>query len=260
MNLFLAPGTPENERASLSRTIDFEIAERFLKPADVNGLKKVLGERTSFHCFAMKEGSRAHFERMEPNDEVLFFIRGTGLGRYHARIIFKAESGEFGKHVWSYDAPDWKLIYFLHNVVPISLNKWELLSAFGYDNPNDSLSGIRPVRDECVREIFENYGSVEQFLRAVDANSRSKPLRLMCAHSSAAFRPRTSYRSRKPATTINERDALRVCIEKSGCAMPPATDVPKLVQEVSKRVSATHLSILDCAEQVLEEYRVSKKL
>jgi hypothetical protein len=260
MNLFLVPANPDNERASLARTVQFSIAERFLRSHDLLGLQKALGGERPFHCWAMKEGSRPTFGKMEPNDEALFFISGTDLCRYRARVIFKAESGEFGKAIWPHESLDWKLIYFLDDVEAVTVNKWLVMSAFGYDDPKDVLPGIRRVRDECVLEIFDKYGSTSQFLDAINSAPASEPLRLRCADLSIPRHAFTGSRQkRRIKVAMDEREALRQAIKIAGCPLPPANDASTLIKRVSDRAAETNLPLPECAVQVLDEYLMHRK-
>jgi hypothetical protein len=196
---------------------------------------------------------------MERDDEVLFFISGTNLCKYHGRVIFKAESDEFGKFLWPYDSLNWKLIYFVDDLSSVAIDKWALMSAFGYDNEKDVLAGIRRVPEDSVREIFAKYGTIGQFLNAVGTAPPFSPLRLQCADLRASSRSTGKSKKSRPIMPTDAREALRKVIAENHWPMPPAKDVPKLMENVSTRASDTEISMTECAAWVLEEYSAIPK-
>lgn len=164
MGLYLAPASSENIQESLLGGIDISIAEKFLSDSECSKLKELLGTNKRFHCWAMTDGSRSKFEKMERGDTILFVEKGTGFFTYQAEALLTVENEQLGNHLWSYvPRGTWKLIYFVTNIQQIKISKSVLVTALGY-NSNFEVPGIIRVKESFFYDMIDKYGSIQSFL------------------------------------------------------------------------------------------------
>ena len=129
MNLFLVPASSENIKETIVKAIDISIARRFMNPSEFKELKKLLGSKSQFNCWAMTESSRAKFEKMGRGDVVLITVKATGLFKYYGEVFYATESVKMGNYLWPFTPnKPWKLIYFLKNLQEINIDKSKLMS------------------------------------------------------------------------------------------------------------------------------------
>jgi len=166
MGLYLVPASSENIKKTLLHDIDIATAEKFLVSSDLNKLKELLGTERRFNCWAMTEGTRSEFDKMQKGDTVLFAEKSTGSFKYKAEVFFTAESEEMGNYLWTY-VPNkpWKLIYFVKDVKEVNIDKRTLVMALGY-SPNYEVPGAIRVKEEYLHDIIDKYGSIQAFLDA----------------------------------------------------------------------------------------------
>jgi len=172
MNLFLVPASSENIRATIARSVDIEIARQHLNPAQFENLKRVLGSRRSFNCWAMTKSKISVFKSMNPGDIVLLSIRGTGRFDYKATVVTKLECRQFGESLWNVvPGKPWELIYVLEDVSRIELSKEKVVRSLGY-RPNYQVPGVTRVKPEYMRNIANKYDSIDGFLNAMRNEER----------------------------------------------------------------------------------------
>lgn len=166
MNLFLVPASLENIEKTITRKVDFGTASKFLTIPQMNELRRVLGDKEEFNCWALTETKRAAFNSMKAGDVVLLAISGSGHFGYAGQVSHKIENVNLANHLWPYvPGPPWKLIYLLENITRIKVGKHALVKAIGY-KPNFEVPGAIRVKDEYINNIISRYGSLFSFLES----------------------------------------------------------------------------------------------
>jgi hypothetical protein len=150
-NLFLAPATKENVKATIEGSVSLEEAARYVRADQLASLQRALGDKITFRCWAMTEGSRTYFQNMRRSDIVLLTVKSSGRFEYKGTILTKLESASLGNALWSetQDKP-WELIYVFEDVKKINIRKSQLVSELGYQ-PGYVVPGV--IRVDPVRVL-----------------------------------------------------------------------------------------------------------
>ena len=167
-NLFLAPAATENVSVTLDGTVSLHEASTFLSPRQTEELRKELGNRDRFHCWAMTRNSRAKFSAMRPGDHVLLSERGTGVFGFYGTILTTLESSAFGLGTWPHRAElPWELVYVFDTLRHINIPKRVAVEALGYD-PKDRVLGIRRVNRKQLSAALNGFDSIEDFIKSLE--------------------------------------------------------------------------------------------
>jgi hypothetical protein len=166
-NLYLAPASGENLRATIERPVSLASLRGSLSRADTVAIDALLSGSDEFRCWAMTETRRAIYASMRPGDVVVFTEKGSGRFGYRARIVGKLESQQLGELLWPVvPGKPWKLIYFLDDVRRATISKARLLKELGF-NPDFWVPGIIRVDSSKLRGAIERSGSIDQLLGIV---------------------------------------------------------------------------------------------
>ncbi|MCC6795863.1 MAG: hypothetical protein IT366_12165 [Candidatus Hydrogenedentes bacterium] len=162
-NLFLAPATTKNLKATLEHPIPIKLIESAITAGDQDTLRNAIGMVPNVRCFAVQESSASQFHEMSAGDLVLFAEEGTGKFEYAGRVIAKLRRKELGTRLWN--DPSWSLIYFLdpEQTWRIKCDKKSVIKECGYDE-NFWLPKFMQVRRDPIAHIKTKYGSLAQFL------------------------------------------------------------------------------------------------
>lgn len=165
-DLFLAPASFANMEATLVRSVALEDALRQMDAESGVTLRKILGPREHFHCWAMTETKRDVFERMKHGDTVLFSLNNTGLFSYRATILGRFESILLSRTLWPVvNGLPWSLIYVLDNIQRITVSKPALNSELGY-NRFYRVPGVIRVNSAALRRAVSHHGSFDELMRS----------------------------------------------------------------------------------------------
>lgn len=166
-NIFLAPASEENVRASIVGAVSLSTAKHHLSDRQMETLRDALEGDEQFHCWAMTESNRATFESMRSGDIVMLSLRGEGLFNYIGDVVTTFESASLGNALWSITpGRPWNLVYVLDEIKAISTPKVDVVREFGYD-PNYVVPGVIRVDPERVAKAARRHGSYEELIRAI---------------------------------------------------------------------------------------------
>ena len=124
-SVFLAPCDPENFERTVRSEVD--LSEYPNHPEALSG-------RQSVRFWGAREGSRnvTYFEKMKPDDLVLFYQDGTYVGSGWIRLTFE-DSEQWASTTFWNNAPS-TLIYSVEGFTPVSVPKAAVNRIFGYDD------------------------------------------------------------------------------------------------------------------------------
>jgi hypothetical protein len=131
MGIILAPATRKNIEKSIAYSIDFKFAEKYLESELVKNIMERSGD-DGIRCWGTTKEDKKLFDNVERMDDLLLIEEGTGVFSYCGRIIAKTHNQEFGQLLWeTSDGNPCEYVYFLSNVIVITLYKEELLLDLG---------------------------------------------------------------------------------------------------------------------------------
>lgn len=163
-NLFLIPASEANINATIKGRVAPELLKKILSEEAYDGIVKKYDNINDIHCWAMTESNRSKFNDMRIGDYVVFTVKNTGKFNYTARVTAKIESERLGDSLWDY-VPNkkWSLIYFLHNINRININKRDFVSALGF-SPNYDVPGSIKVQQLQVDTVLAKYKTIDNFI------------------------------------------------------------------------------------------------
>ena len=169
MSLLLVPATRENIEASIEQSVDIDFCTSLLPAPLISTLLAACGN-DGIRCWALTESRRSVFEQIANGDEVLLSEKGTGRFNHFGIVVGKIQSREFGERLWPFlGVKPWEYIYFLANVVKVSIEKSDLVELLGYDR-NYAVPGsiITSKHNDVGIESISKYYNI--FVREVVAD------------------------------------------------------------------------------------------
>ncbi|MDP2649348.1 MAG: hypothetical protein Q8P10_00735 [bacterium] len=182
MKIFLAPRSNEtsykNFLSTIENGLDYSIIEPYL---DAKG-KKLLNDGGKIFAWGNKESKKASWDKMEPNDLVLFYKGREGEERegklvFAGKMIYKQQSKELGLALWPPKTSEepWTCIFFLKDLVPIYMPISELADLAGYSR-GFIVQGFMPVSDEGVQNILKKFSSLDKFIHHYSASGENQTI------------------------------------------------------------------------------------
>jgi hypothetical protein len=171
MSWFLIPAQTENIVRSLSNPVAPEEVRQFLGDAESKRLA-LLGDG-KIRCWAMTDGTKSQFDKMNPGDHVLFSEKGTKKFNYFAEVTAKVTSEELGDYLWpikprksagSSEDKSWQFIYFLKDLRSIDVDKSRLVVLLGHDE-KDAVAASRKLDADKLATFEAAHGPLLQWLR-----------------------------------------------------------------------------------------------
>lgn len=165
--LFLAPASGENLRATIARPASFHAVRSALTESEAQRIEHMLGGQDSLRCWAMTESRRGVWSSMRTGDVVLLTEKNSGRFSYRGTIVGRIDSQRLGDALWSVvPGKPWNLIYVLTDVRPVDIPKSHLVSALGFD-PDFRVPGIIRVDERRLKPALGLVGSLDAFLVSV---------------------------------------------------------------------------------------------
>lgn len=171
MSWFLIPAQPENIARSLKNPVALADVRQFLGDAESKRLAALAdGE---IRCWAMTDGTKSQFDKMEAGDHVLLSEKGTKKFNYFAEVTAKVTSKDLGDHLWpikprktasSSEEKSWQFIYFLKDLRSIDVDKSRLVVLLGHDE-KDAVAASRRLDPEKLTTFEAAHGPLLQWLR-----------------------------------------------------------------------------------------------
>ena len=81
-NLFLVPASDSNLRATIKKAVPFSRVQGIIPARTLDQLKQGFGDSDGFYCWAMTQGKRNVYNKMNDGDIVIFprfFLQGIFL-------------------------------------------------------------------------------------------------------------------------------------------------------------------------------------
>lgn len=176
--LFLAPRSNETSRANFVATLATgyprEDVERHLNTEDLF----TLGARKKFYIWGNAQGKKGSWNNMKIGDLVAFYAKKEFV--YVGKCILKKHSPEIARELWgerSKKGDTWEFIYFLDELRPISISL-EAMRDLGDYREKMIVQGFIPLKEEGMKNIIEQYGSLASFFDANTPGMRSKDFSL----------------------------------------------------------------------------------
>lgn len=153
-NVFLVPCDPGNFDRTVGSPVGLE--EYPDRPAP-------LDEYTSARFWGVRdgEGNRSYFEKMEPDDLVVFYQNGTYIGVGYIETTFEDEEGWVRSTFWQ-NAPS-TLIYIIREYATISVPKNQVNTIFGYSEGYYPQGLMRVADDRLTNRV----GAIKRALETV---------------------------------------------------------------------------------------------
>jgi len=170
MKIFLAPRSNETSYKNFLSTIESGVDYSIVEPhLDEEGKKMLNGEKKVF-VWGNRETKISSWEKMEPNDLILFYKGREGEERegkliFAGRLLYKQHSKELGLSLWPPKKGEepWTCIFFLKDLHPVYVPISEIADMSGYSR-NFVVQGFMPLSDEGVNNILTKFGTVDKFL------------------------------------------------------------------------------------------------
>lgn len=181
MSLILAPAALENLEVSIISGVPRSEILSHLDDRARSDFEQFVPIGQNAQCWAMTETRRAVFRAIHPGDEVMFTTKGTGRFSYIGSVVGQIESEALGNHLWPVvGAKPWKLIYFLNNIEPISVDKTRFVERIGFSK-SFQVPGVirvdRPQANAIQRKFgtFRAYLGSEEWLGSKNESTASIP-------------------------------------------------------------------------------------
>lgn len=165
-NIFLVPAIKENMRYTIEKGVNLNTAKQFFSSSEFEALKKALGGKTDFYCWATTNSNRTTFREMQQGDFALLTEKGTGKFTVFGEIIAKFKNAALGDHLWPVvPGKPWELIYIFSSVRHINIDKSKLVNELGYQS-NYTVPGIIRVQPSRVNRLLSRHNSIENFINS----------------------------------------------------------------------------------------------
>lgn len=165
--LYLAPASRENIQASIDKPVVRADIAYVLDDRSAARLDEAIGDRATFHCWAMTRARRAMFNRMRRGDVVLLALKGTGRFQFRATVAGKLECEALGSRLWPFrNGLPFSLIYVFDQVMHISVSKAALVRELGF-KPDFVVPGVIRVDDQQLAAAEKRYGGLDELLNAL---------------------------------------------------------------------------------------------
>ena len=149
---------------TIEKGFSIDSIKHFLDSKQINALKYIYGENL-IRAWGAKAGlmNTKTWEKMQIGDPVLIYRKGNF--EYYAFVTFKLHYPDLAKHLWGVDSTGqtWEYIYFLNNLVEISVPANIFNEMIGYDS-NFHPYGFSTTEEQKINNLKKQYGSIESFL------------------------------------------------------------------------------------------------
>ena len=151
----VGPGWIDHFQRTVENTVSVQNEEHL--PEELMGTEEI---RIWGTTESKSHKKRAHFEKMDTDDIVLFYNDGEFFSS--ARVDQKFDDPLLGEAIW--DNPGSRWIYTLSDFNEISLFREELWELLGYEE-GYQLRGMERVTNERINSLLQQYNSVEEALQ-----------------------------------------------------------------------------------------------
>jgi hypothetical protein len=174
MNLYLLPGSYENLEASIYKPVSPSLLEKLLGATKTNGIIQKIADR-KIHCWAFCIGTRSNYDNMRENDVVLFKENKTESFGIKGRVADKVISESLGNNLWPISGGEpWKFIFFVKNIVNVSIPFSRLCKELGYERKNWLRGAIR-VSDDHLSQAIRKFGNFDNFIAYLEGDTKVVP-------------------------------------------------------------------------------------
>lgn len=170
MKIFLAPRSNETSYKNFLSTIENGVDKSIVEPHLDDEGKKALASYDKIFVWGNKETKKSSWDKMEPNDLVLFYKGREGDERegkllYAGKLLYKQHSRDLGLALWPPKTGEepWTCVFFLKELQPVYIPISELTDLAGYSR-NFIVQGFMPLNEEGVQAILTKFGSIDAFL------------------------------------------------------------------------------------------------
>lgn len=176
MRIFLAPRSNETSYKNFLSTIESGLDYSIIEPHLEEKGKRLLGDGHKIFAWGNKESKISSWEKMLPDDLVLFYKGKEGEERegklvFAGKLLYKKHSRDLGLALWPPKTGEepWTCIFFLKDLKPIYIPISELANLAGYSK-NFIVQGFMPVNDEGVQNIMKKFGDFDSFIKHYSAS------------------------------------------------------------------------------------------
>lgn len=138
--------------------------EKYLSQHQVEALSNIYGDGLIKAWGAIPgQGNIRTWEKLDIGDPILIYRKGSF--EYYALVTFKLHNPELAKHLWKSNSvgETWEYVYFLNNLVDISVPIRIYNEALGYQESFRPY-GFSRADTKKVKQLEVEFGSVESFL------------------------------------------------------------------------------------------------
>jgi hypothetical protein len=156
------PEAREHLSTSIENPVDDAVVLDNFDGTHHEELRRIRHEANGFYAWGAVWGIRnvPTWEQMERDDFVLCVY--DGIYHYVARLLAKYDSPEYAEAIWGTndEGQTWRYMYFLTEPIKIYQPVYEYE---GY--LHSRYQGFTRIADARLREIEEDYGSIEEFIK-----------------------------------------------------------------------------------------------
>lgn len=164
INLFLAPKSNKQAIANFEATVLQGCNLKDIEPYLSEDQKGAISNKSNVKIWGTKDAKKSHWEKMQPNDVVLFY--NSGIFEFSCTVLLTLYSPELGKKLWPPDAKGnyWNCIFIVTDLKPISIPFTVVRSLARYEPTMDKVQGFMRMDSDRAAAILTNFGSLETFI------------------------------------------------------------------------------------------------
>lgn len=169
--------TDSNLRATIKKAVPFSRVQSIIPTRTLDQLKQSIDDSDGFYCWAMTQGRKNLYNKMNDSDIVILKPNGQnqneGYFKYKGSVVFKAICPELGNALWP-SGTGWELIYFFKKIKEVTIKHSVLAERLHYEQcVSPTLQGTMRVASERIHRFLPDR-NIDHFLDSIDEkNDRS---------------------------------------------------------------------------------------
>jgi hypothetical protein len=171
MKIFLAPRSNETSYKNFLSTIESGLDYSIVEPYLDKNAKNVLSGQTKLFAWGNKESKKASWDKMEPDDLLLFYKgregnEDEGKFLFAGRLLHKQHDRKLGVSLWppKPNEEPWTCVYFLKDLTSIHMPISVIRDLGEYDKKFDRVQGFMPLNDIGTKKILSRFSTFESFV------------------------------------------------------------------------------------------------
>lgn len=176
MNYFIAPRSGEksykNYESTIKNGVPLERISQYLSDQEI----EILSKEEIIYAWGNRKGTVGAWKKIQDGDLVIFYANKRLI--MTGEVYFKKHSPDIALALWPPDehGNPWEYVFFIKNINYISI-PISIFNAAAKWKSNNIIQGFTYLNEERVKNIIDQYGSVEKLLGLfVDQYSEEIPL------------------------------------------------------------------------------------